>query len=89
MARKEESFPIFQSDFKRKDAHIIGDKEYDELPELDDEMLSRAIMKKAGRPFSSNPKKLISLRLAPDVLEKWKATGAGWQARMAEKLGEV
>lgn len=88
-ARKRELNHILLSDFKRVDAHEIDESEYDELPELNDEMLSRAIVKKAGRPISQNPKKLISLRLAPDVLEKWKASGAGWQTRMAEKLAEI
>lgn len=88
-AREKKSSPIFLSDFKRIDAHIITDEEYEELPELDDDMLARGIVKKAGRPIATNPKKLISLRLAPEIIEKWKATGKGWQTRMAEKLGEV
>ncbi|MFZ9345923.1 MAG: BrnA antitoxin family protein, partial [Burkholderiaceae bacterium] len=25
---------------------------------------------------------MISLRLPPDVIERWKATGPGWQTRM-------
>ena len=31
---------------------------------------------------------MISLRLPPDVIERWKATGPGWQTRMAEKLAK-
>ena len=37
-------------------------------------------------PGKKPPKVLISLRLPADVLEAWKATGAGWQTRMAEDL---
>lgn len=85
----KKSSPILLSDFERMDAHDFSKEEYDELPELSDEMLARGIVKKAGRPISQNPKKLISLRLSPEVIEKWKATGKGWQTRMAEKLGEV
>jgi len=44
---------------------------------------------KGGRPFSLNPRKLISLRLPADVIERWKATGPGWQTRMAERLSKV
>lgn len=88
-AREKKSSPVFLSDFERIDAHIIADEEYEELPELDDEMFARGIVKKAGRPISNNPKKLISIRLPEAVIEKWKATGKGWQTRMAEKLGEV
>lgn len=75
--------------FDRMDAHDFSKEEYDELPEISEEVLARGIVKKAGRPISTNPKKLISLRISLEVLEKWKATGKGWQTRMAEKLGEV
>jgi uncharacterized protein (DUF4415 family) len=61
-------------------------KEYEELPELTGEMLARAKVNKGGRPVSENPRKLISLRLPADVLERWKSTGPGWQTRMAERL---
>ena len=63
-----------------------------ELPELSDEMLSRAVLKRAGkrvgRPKSENPKVAISIRLPPDVLERWRATGIGWQTRMANVLSK-
>jgi uncharacterized protein (DUF4415 family) len=32
---------------------------------------------------------LISIRLPEDVIQKWRATGPGWQTRMAEKLARV
>ncbi|MGA1265074.1 MAG: BrnA antitoxin family protein, partial [Prochlorothrix sp.] len=62
--------------------------EYKELPELTEDMLARATLKKGGRPKSVNPRQMISLRLPPDVIERWKATGPGWQTRMAEKLAK-
>ncbi len=31
----------------------------------------------------------ISLRLSVDVIERWKATGPGWQQRMADLLTEA
>lgn len=77
------------SDLKRVDAHVIKPEEYEELPELTDEMLGRAVFKKAGRPRSPNPKQLISLRLPPDVVARWRATGPGWQTRMAKRLEDV
>ncbi len=39
-----------------------------------------------GRPKAESPRVAISLRLPPDVLDAWKATGAGWQTRMAAML---
>jgi uncharacterized protein (DUF4415 family) len=71
------------------DAHVIAPQEYDELPELSDDMLSRAKLNKGGRPVSANPRKPISLRLPADVIERWRATGTGWQTRMAERLSKV
>ncbi|MBF9198117.1 BrnA antitoxin family protein [Microvirga terrestris] len=50
------------------------------LPEL------AAVAKRPGRPRSENPKVLVSLRLDPDVVAAYKATGPGWQARINEIL---
>ena len=74
------------SDLKRVGAHVIKPEEYEELPELTDEMFARAVFKKAGRPRSANPKEMISLRLPPEVVARWRATGPGWQTRMAKRL---
>ena len=88
-ARKPASRRSLKSDLQRVDAHRIKRKEYEELPELTGEMLTRAKVNKGGRPVSDNPRKLISLRLPADVLERWKSTGPGWQTRMAERLSKV
>jgi uncharacterized protein (DUF4415 family) len=78
-----------KSDLARVDAHTVRPEEYEDLPALTSAMLARAIMNKGGRPVSTNPRKLISLRLPVDVIERWKATGAGWQTRMGERLSRV
>jgi uncharacterized protein (DUF4415 family) len=77
------------SDLARVDAHVIQPHEYEELPEITDEMLARASVNRGGRPKSLNPRRLISLRLPEDVISKWRATGPGWQTRMAERLMEI
>jgi uncharacterized protein (DUF4415 family) len=78
-----------KSDLARVDAHKIKKSEYEELPELTEEMLARAEINKGGRPVSLNPRKQLTLRLPADVIERWKATGPGWQTRMAERLSKV
>ncbi len=78
-----------KSDMACVDAHKVRSEEYEELPELTEDMLARAKLNKGGRPLSPNPRKLISLRLPADVIERWKATGPGWQTRMAERLSKV
>ena len=42
--------PTLGADLKRLDAHVIKPEEYEELPEMTDEMFSRTVFKKAGRP---------------------------------------
>lgn len=44
--------------------------------------------KMRGRPVGSN-KTLVHIRLDNDVVEKFKATGAGWQTRINEALKKV
>jgi uncharacterized protein (DUF4415 family) len=88
-ASKRASPRSLGSDLAKVAAHVIQPEEYDELPELTDDMLARGKVNKGGRPKSDNPKKLISIRLPEDVILKWRATGPGWQTRMAEKLARV
>ncbi len=88
-ARKRVSRRSLGSDLRRVDAHVVQRYEYDELPELTDEMLARGKVNKGGRPRSINPRKLISIRLPEDVIERWRATGPGWQTRMADQLAKA
>jgi len=39
-----------------------------------------------GRPKSANPKVSVSIRLDPDVVAEFKATGPGWQSRINDVL---
>lgn len=85
---KPNSRRTLKSDLDRVDAHVVASEEYSELPELTTKMLARAQVKKGGRPVSKNPRTLISIRLPADVIERWRATGPGWQTRMAERLSK-
>lgn len=87
--KKRVSPPVLQSDLHRVDAHVIQAHEYDELPEIDEAQLARAQVRRGGRPVASNPRKLLSIRLPADVIDRWKATGPGWQTRMAERLSRL
>ena len=83
---KRASHHSYGSDLSRVAKHVIQPGEYDELPELSEDMLSRGVVNKGGRPRATNPKRLISIRLTEDVIQRWRATGPGWQTRMAEKI---
>lgn len=51
--------------------------------------LAEARRKRGQRgPQKAPTKDRISLRLPADVLARWKATGPGWQTRMAERLSK-
>ncbi|MBI5107184.1 MAG: BrnA antitoxin family protein [Rhodocyclales bacterium] len=41
---------------------------------------------KRGRPVSANPKAHVNLRLDPDVVAAFRATGRGWQTRLNAAL---
>ena len=64
----------------------------DEAPEITDSWIQEADLRRGtkivrrGRPRLENPKQLLSLRLPPQVIASWKATGPGWQTRMAKVL---
>jgi uncharacterized protein (DUF4415 family) len=88
-AKRRASHRPLKSDLSKVDAHRILQSEYEELPELTSEMLSRAVVNKGGRPRSPNPRKLITLRLPAEVIERWRATGPGWQTRMAQRLSRT
>ena len=89
VAKKRASRRKLKSDLARVDAHVIQRSEYNELPELTEEMLARAVLKRGGRPVSANPRTQVTIRLPADVLARWKATGPGWQTRMAERLSKT
>jgi len=48
--------------------------------------LAESIRKARGRPVVETPKRQISLRLDPDVIDAFKATGKGWQGRINDVL---
>ena len=75
---------------KRK--RSVNSSPRDEAPEITKEWVAEAELRRGtkvvrrGRPRTPNPKQLLSLRLPPEVIAGWKATGPGWQTRMADVL---
>ena len=64
----------------------------DEAPEITERWVAEADLHRGnklirrGRPKLENPKKLLSIRVSPNVIAGWKASGTGWQTRMAKVL---
>ena len=75
---------------QKKSAPISRDS--DTPPEITDDWIAGADLYhgdklvRRGRPKLANPRQLLSLRLPPQIIARWKATGPGWQTRMAEAL---
>lgn len=86
--KRKKSNRIFKSDLGHLDAHSIKKDEYEELPELTDEMIALGTVKRAGRPVAVNPRRQVTIRLPESVLAAWKASGPGWQTRMAKLISE-
>jgi uncharacterized protein (DUF4415 family) len=81
-----------ETDFAKVDAYVLTPADYDEIPELTDEMMERADLYvgdkliRRGRPKLEQPKKQVTLRLDADLLDGLRATGPGWQTRVNEVL---
>ena len=83
-----------------KSANSLPSWDDDDLPEWTDDQFARAqfsvggkiiraaqgTLTKPGRPLLENPKKQVTLRLDPDVVERFRATGKGWQSRINAEL---
>jgi len=78
MPTDEEDAAITAAALSDPDAIPLTDKEWEAVKPR----LSR------GRPKADVTKELISLRLSRDTLERFRATGAGWQTRIDEALKE-
>jgi uncharacterized protein (DUF4415 family) len=83
------------SNLKKVDAHVVTPAEYAELPEVTADALRRAEYRVGGRlkphprrrGLQKAPKKIpLSLRLSPEVVKHFRATGRGWQTRIDEAL---
>ena len=48
--------------------------------------LYESIQRSRGRPKLEKPKEAVTLRVDPDTLKKFKASGKDWRARMAKVL---
>jgi uncharacterized protein (DUF4415 family) len=48
-----------------------------------------ASLRKGRGPNKAPTKKLVSLRLSPEVVEHFKSTGEGWQSRIDDTLREA
>ena len=71
-----DSRPLAEADWKRmRPAH-----------EVHPHLVRQSLERKRGRPKLDAPKKQVTLRLDADILDHFKARGAGWQTAINETL---
>lgn len=51
-------------------------------------VVAEMLRPKRGRPPRENPKQSITIRLSPEVITSFRATGKGWQTRIDDALRE-
>jgi uncharacterized protein (DUF4415 family) len=85
-ANRKKSHQPFKTDWAKFDAHVIQPEEYEEIPELTNEDIARAVIKRAGRPICTNPRVQVTIRVPELILRLWKSSGPGWQTRMTDLL---
>ncbi len=80
------------SDLQKVEARPITPEQYEEIPELTEDWFAGAELHvggekvQRGRPRSATRKVPLKLRLDPDVVKAFRATGPGWQSRMNAAL---
>jgi uncharacterized protein (DUF4415 family) len=92
--------PVIYSDLEKVDATTDEEiarqiaEDPDTAPELTDEWFDKAdlhygetlLRRGRGRPPLDTRKKLVSLRLDQDVIDRFRAGGPGWQSRINAAL---
>jgi len=77
---------------RKSSAPLLADA--DDAPEITESWVREADLYEGdrlvrrGRPPVATPKQPVTLRLDPQVLALWRASGKGWQTRAAALLAE-
>jgi len=87
MQIKSKSGRLFELPSDQEEADInAGISEDSEARELTDKEFKQ--LRPMGRPKAEFTKERITIRLSPEVVAKFRATGSGWQSRMDKALLE-
>ncbi len=90
MSKQLKRPPIVMPSVQEDKAITAAAKSDPDVQPLTPKQLAAMVPMKAlrGRPKSSQPKQLVSVRYSPEVLAYFKSTGEGWQSRMDGALRE-
>tara|TARA_R110000823_G_scaffold29351_3_gene85206 strand:+ start:336 stop:641 length:306 start_codon:yes stop_codon:yes gene_type:complete len=87
MQIKSKSGRLFELPSDQEEADInAGISEDSEARELTDKEFKQ--LRPMGRPKAEFTKERITIRLSPEVVARFRATGSGWQSRMDKALLE-
>ncbi len=86
MARKTEDRVVVDDDIPEMTAADFAraKRMRDVMPEV-----VEAMKRGRGRPKLAHPKERVSLRLDPEIVAAYKATGEGWQSRINAVLASA
>ncbi len=90
MQAKSKSGRVFKLPTPKEDAAITAAamSDPDAVPLTDAEWEAAKPLIRRGRPPASVTKERITIRLSRDVVERFRASGDGWQTRMDAALKE-
>ena len=91
MTKRKKPRQIAQEDWDAADSPPLSDQELASMRPLRQtfpDLAEHAAKRKRGQrgPQKAPTKKPVTLRIDPDVLDTYKATGPGWQSRMNDVL---
>lgn len=88
MAKKPNPYRIDDENPEWTDEHFARARPAAEVlvEQFGAEAVAHLLKPKRGRPLKAARKRAISIRLSPEVLEHFRATGRGWQTRVDEAL---
>jgi uncharacterized protein (DUF4415 family) len=82
----EEDQEITRAAQSDPDALPLSDAELARMRPVSEAEAAALARRQRGRPRLETTKRLVSLRLDPEVVERFRATGPGWQSRVNEVL---
>jgi uncharacterized protein (DUF4415 family) len=77
--------PLTDAEGEVGDLSLIEPSRFKALDDIADILpadMAKALRGRRGRPPKNDPKISLNIRLSPDVLAYFKATGRGWQTRI-------
>jgi uncharacterized protein (DUF4415 family) len=80
--------PAIDAEGEVADLSEVDPNVFKPLSEMPDALQAKLRALRPGRPKAAETKERITIRLSPDVLRSFRATGQGWQTRVDAALRE-